>query len=255
MDALTRAAPTIGADRYTVRWQPRPDARLRLFALPHTGGGAGTFRAWAALLPPRVELVAIRLPGRESRFHEPAFDRIGTLVDGVLDALAAELDRPYAWLGHSMGALVAYELCRAARRRGLPEPARLIVAGRRAPHLPATEPTVHDAPDAQLAQRLRDIAGTPEELLDTALLRPLLPLLRADFAVSETYRWTPEPPLRTPISALGGSADPLARPDELAAWSAHTTGGCGVRLYPGDHFFLHHRAQLVVPDIAADLRE
>ena len=243
-----------GPADWGVVWRRAPEARLRLFCLPHTGGGAVTYRWWAQQLAPAIEVVAIRLPGREARLREPPLTRLADLVPALVQAVEPWLDRPHAWLGHSMGALIAFEACQLLRRRGLAEPLRLIVAGRRAPHLADREPPVHDAPAADLVARLRELNGTPREVLeDSAALSMLLPMLRADYAVSETYRWHPAPPLDCPISVLGGTDDPLATTEELRAWRQHTTASRTVRVFGGGHFFLHEARTQILPAIRADL--
>lgn len=259
MDGLTgrrvRHTPLVRADGWAVTWRPSPQAAMRLFCLPHTGGGAAVYREWADWLAPDVEVVAIRLPGREGRFREPAFAQAEQLVAELTDRIAVLLDRPHAWFGHSMGALLAFETCRALRRRGLPRPTRLVVAGRRAAHLAAWEPPVHAAPEDELIERLRLLNGTPPELLDDpAVMRTLLPTLRADFAVSERYAYTSDAPLDCPITALGGTRDPIATFAELAAWDEHTTAGCTVHIVDGDHFFPHASQDAVTPLIREALR-
>lgn len=244
----------VGAGGWAVRWRPAPQAPLRLFCLPHTGAGAATYRWWAAYLAPDIEVVAVRLPGRESRFDDPPIDRMTRLVPAMLDALEPMLDRPHAWFGHSMGALIAFEACRGVRDRGLDHPVHLLVSGRRAPHLPDRETPVHAAPTADLVGRLRELNGTPDEVLaDRAALDSLLPLLRADFAVSETYRREPAPPLDCPISTFGGTRDPMTTVEELDGWRAHTTRGYRLRIFDGDHFFVHERRQQVLTAIRTDL--
>ncbi|MFI9154628.1 thioesterase II family protein [Streptomyces sp. NPDC053367] len=262
MDALTEPVrPGTTARRrpdgaWGVVWHPRPEARLRLLCLPHSGGGAAVYREWAALLPPRIEVVCVRLPGRESRFRERAFARTSELVPALVTGLERWLEGPYAWFGHSMGALVAYEACQEVRRRGLRAPERLLVSGRRAPHLPAREQPVHDAPADELLARLHELGGTPGELLgDPGVLAALLPMLRADFAVSETYPRPQAPPLDVPLSVFGATRDPVCDAAELHAWAGRTTAACTVRRYPGGHFFLHDDArEAVLRDLADDLR-
>lgn len=252
MDGLTqqrvRPAALVRADGWAVTWRPSPQAALRLFCLPHTGGGAAVYRDWADQLAPDIEVVAIRLPGRECRFREPAFARADQLVAEMIDCIAPLLDRPHAWFGHSMGALLAFESCRMLHKRRLPTATRLLVAGRRAPHLAAWEPPVHAAPQEELVERLRMLNGTPPEVLDDpAVIRTLLPTLRADFAISERYAYAPERPLDCPITALGGTRDPMATFAELAAWGRHTAAGCTVHMIDGDHFFLHTSQRSVIP--------
>jgi medium-chain acyl-[acyl-carrier-protein] hydrolase len=249
------ATPVARPERWGVRWRPAADVRVRLFCLPHTGGGAAAYRAWASCLPADIEVVAVRLPGRETRFRERPFDRLDDLVSALVHGLEPLMDRPFAWFGHSMGALVAYEACRAMRESGGPQPVRLLVSGRRAPHLPDRYRPVHDAPTADVVARLVELNGTPREVLDDrAALSTFLPMLRADFAVSETYDWAPGPPLNCPISVFGGLRDPMTTPEELHAWKRHSSVGCRVRTFEGDHFFLHTVPERVLPAIDADLR-
>jgi medium-chain acyl-[acyl-carrier-protein] hydrolase len=239
---------------WCVRWRAAPAAGLRLFCLPHAGGGASAYRGWAERLAPGIEVIAVRPPGRETRFREPPFTRVEDLVPELLDAVEPWLDRPHAWYGHSLGALVAFEACRAVRRRALPDPVRLLVSGRVAPHLPLRHPPVHDAPAAEFTERLRRLDGTPREVLDDPrLLAALLPMLRADLAVSERYRYRAEPPLDVPISAYGGLGDAYAHGSEVGAWRRHTTAGCVVRMFPGGHFFPHETVAEVLPAVVADL--
>ncbi|WP_078843430.1 thioesterase II family protein [Streptomyces albus] len=236
-----RRGPQTG---WCVRWADSGEAPVRLFCLPHTGGGAALYRAWAERLAPAVDVVSIRLPGRENRFRETPYRRLDELVEALAQAVEPLLDRPHAWFGHSMGALIGYELCRTLRDRGLREPERLLVSGRRAPHLPSRRPQVHDAPARDLVAHLRELNGTPAEVLDdAAALSALLPMVRADFAVSETYRWRERRPLRCPVLVLGGRDDILATPGELAGWREHSTADCEVRMFDGGHFYLHGKAQ------------
>jgi medium-chain acyl-[acyl-carrier-protein] hydrolase len=243
------------AAEWNVRWSPAPEAGLRLFCLPHTGGGAAVYRAWAQALAPHIEAVSIRLPGRETRYAQEPYSRLDELVPALVAATEPFLDRPYAWFGHSMGALIAFEACREARRRGLPEPERLFVSGRRAPHLPARDRPVHAASTDVLVAHLRHLNGTPREVLeDRAALTVLLPTLRADFAVSETYLHRTAPPLDCPISVFGGALDPVTTTGELTAWQEHTAADWSVRFFPGDHFFLHAEdRRKVLSAVEADL--
>jgi len=226
------------SNRWFVRHRPRPQAALRLYCLPHAGGGPLLFRQWSDSLPSSVEVCAVQLPGREARFSEPAFTRWQPLVDALADAVAAANDRPFALFGHSMGALLAFELARRLRRLGQPEPAYLLVSGYAAPHLGLDRPPAHALPEAEFRAELRARNGTPTVVLENdEMMRLFSPLLRADFAVCETYTYQSEPPLGCPCAAFGGLRDPLVTPERLLAWKELTDASFESLLLPGDHFF------------------
>ena len=233
---------------------PRPSARLRLFCLPYAGGSASVFRSWSDRLPSDVELCPVQLPGRESRLSEPRYERIAPLTLTLARALADELDRPVALFGHSLGALLAYELARRLQSSGA-SPALLCVSGHRAPNLPNCHPIVHDLPDAEFENELRRLNGTPEPVLADPELRELmLPLLRSDFALAETYEHEPGEILSCPIVAFGGEADPMVDEGEVVAWGACTRGRFRHRMLPGRHFFVNSASDLLVAELAEELR-
>ncbi|HEV3050514.1 MAG TPA: thioesterase domain-containing protein, partial [Longimicrobium sp.] len=197
------------------------------------------YRPWAAALPPHVELCIAQLPGREARMAEPAFTSARALARALADALGPGDGVPRAFFGHSMGALIAFELARELRRRALPGPGHLFVSGCRAPHLPARSLPLHGLPDAAFAAHVHHLAGIPPEALrNPAFMALLVPMLRADFTLAETYAHTPELPLECPITAFGGAEDAGVAPGELQAWAAHTRSGFGMRFFPGRHFFV-----------------
>jgi medium-chain acyl-[acyl-carrier-protein] hydrolase len=259
------AVTGVGPESWVARWRKLPSPRLRLFCVPHSGCGAAVYRPWDRLLPGDIELVSIRLPGREARFREPAFSRMEDLVPELTDNLTPLLDVPYGWFGHSMGALVAFEACREIRRRGLPGPARLLVSGRPAPHLPVRsvsilglpgQTSVRDATDAEFAAMLAALNGTPGEVPGgMAAFAPFIPTLRADLSVIESYQYRPEPPLDMAISVFGGEQDPVASLDELDAWNVHSSVSCTVQAFPGGHFYLHQARESFMAALAADLRQ
>lgn len=217
---------------------PRPGAALRLFCFPHAGGGAVAFRDWVRHLPEAVELCPVQLPGRETRLQEPPFGRIAPLVAAACEALLPYLDRPFAFYGHSMGALVSFELARRLRRVGRKLPEMLLVSGRAAPHLPPDRRSLHELPEAELLAELRDLDGTPAEVLDSReLMELMLPTLRADFAVCETYTFSPDAPLSCPIVAFGAADDPEVGRERLAGWGLHTTESFELEILRGGHFF------------------
>jgi medium-chain acyl-[acyl-carrier-protein] hydrolase len=244
--------------RWLLCFAPRPAARVRLFCFSHAGGGAAMYRAWLDALPPTIELCAVQLPGRESRLREPAFTSMQRLVEALLPELMARTDRPYALFGHSMGALVAFEAARALQSvSALRQPHRLLVSGRRAPHLADTEAPMHPlSDDAFVAEIRRRYGGIPDEVLrHRELLELLLPGLRADIAAIETHAFVPGPPLGCALSVFGGDADPRATREQLAAWQLHSDAATRLHVFSGDHFYLNDpvvRAELI-GEIARDV--
>lgn len=244
----------VDTDRWYVRWQTVPAPRVRLFCLPHSGGGGAVYRPWIPLLPADVELNSVRLPGRESRYRETAFSRLDELVPALVDNVTPLLDRPHAWFGHSMGALLAFEVVRELRRRGLPGPLCLLISGRPAPHLVPREQPISQLPDQEFAELVARLNGTPGEVYTkTSAFATFIPTLRADFSVIETYSYQPEPPLELPIAVFGGEQDPVASIEELQAWQPHSTAGCTVRTYPGDHFYLNPERESLLAAVTGEL--
>jgi medium-chain acyl-[acyl-carrier-protein] hydrolase len=209
----------------------------------------------AARLPESIELRTILLPGRESRFRERPFDRMASLVAALADALASELAPPYSLFGHSMGALVAFELARELRRRRLSSPDVLIVSGRRTPDLMVDERPLHLLPDqAFVAEIQARYGGIPQVILEEPELMELfLPTLKADFAVFETYRFTPEPPLPCRLAFYGGDQDPQSAPAASEGWARLVSGPARRRIFPGGHFYLAEQRDAVADAIDADL--
>ncbi|HEU4325466.1 MAG TPA: alpha/beta fold hydrolase [Roseiflexaceae bacterium] len=218
--------------------RPNPDARLRLFCLPFAGGAAVSYRSWAQHLPDSVEVLPVELPGRGTRIAEPPALALDPLVEQLAQAITPLLDRPFALWGHSMGALLCYELARQLRRTAGLSPAQLLVSAHRAPHLPNPHGSNHKLADPALLEKIRSLNGTPPDVLaQPDLVQLLLPVVRADFTVCETYVHTPAPPLECPIAVFGGTYDPMVERWQLAAWSRHTQHPVQVQMLPGDHFY------------------
>lgn len=226
----------------------RPEAKLRLFCLPFAGGSPATYRQWPLGLPETVEIWAVQPPGRGSRIKEPAYERLTPLVADLADAMAPHLNFPYAIFGHSLGGLLGFELSRLIQQRQAPGPLWLGISAVRAPHLPDPNPTLHLTSDLELVEALKSYGGTPEGLLDDPEMRALLlPIIRRDFAVFETYDFQPGPVLGTPIAVFGGLED-IRVPDQdsLEAWSLYTNKNFQSYYFPGGHFYLQsHQADLV----------
>ena len=249
---LTEVTPSPAGD-WIVYPSPRPTAGTLLLCLPPAGGGVSAFGGWAAAMPPSMELGIVRLPGRESRFGEPPFDRMGPLLDALAEAVVPHLDRPFALFGHSLGARVAFELTRRLRREGGPTPLRLYVSACAAPQLPRGEP-IHDLSHDAFVAKLHELGGTPSAVLaNPELLEIVLPIVRADLAVLETCGYEEDRPLDCPIHAFAGTADRVAPAEAVAAWQAQTAAAFSLEPVPGDHFFLQSHRDAVTASIAAGL--
>lgn len=248
----TRAAQSSG--RWLVRQRPRAEAKLRLFCLPYAGGGAMIYRNWAEALPPQVEVCAVQLPGRENRLGEPPFEEMSPLVEALAAAIAPELDRPFALFGHSMGAKIGFELARHLRRASGPVPAHLFVAGCRAPQSPRRRPGIHALPEAEFIGELGRLGGTPPEVLAHAeLMRLMMPMLRADTSLCDTYSYEPCEPLNCPVTAFGGLSDADVTPADVEAWRGQTRAAFSFHLLPGDHFFINSERNILLQLLARAL--
>ncbi|MFF1607564.1 thioesterase II family protein [Amycolatopsis sp. NPDC058278] len=237
--------------RWFVRGQARP-GRSPLFCFPHGGGSAAEFVRWSRRLP-GVELSAVQLPGRGSRLSEPVLSTMDEVVAAVVDVMPTTA--PYSVFGHSLGALVAYEVTRELRRTGRRLPDSLVVSGFPAPSTKRTEPPVHGLPDDELVAEVgRRHGGLPGEILTDPELKTMVArYLRADYRVLETYQWRPGAPLPVPLTVFGGRDDSIGE-DELRAWGEHVTEPITVRQFAGGHFYFRENPAVVLRALAAALR-
>ena len=233
--------------------KPNPQSRMRLFCFPYAGGTAAVFRGWAQYLPAEIELCAVQYAGRGSRLAEPLGEDVMAVMNGIYQDLQPFLKKPFAFFGHSMGALVSYEFARRLQQEERPGPFQLFVSGCSAPHVRQIEST-YNLPEPEFIAELRRLQGTPEEVLDNAeLMQLMMPIIRADFKVSQTYTYVPGPPLDCPIRAFGGLKDEMVPREEVEAWSEHTGGSFRAQMLPGDHFFLNTSESLLTRIIAQEL--
>jgi surfactin synthase thioesterase subunit len=234
-----------------IRPQPKLAPAARLICLPYAGGGPATYVPWAKSLPPQVELVALQPPGRGSRMNEAPHARMEPLVAELMRVFPTLTDRPYVLFGHSLGSRVAFEVTLQCQRNGIPLPARFIASGSRAPHLTKRELPIHDLPDAQFVEALRDLDGTPEEILNNSeLIQWLLPLLRADFRIADQHV-APRTVLICPLTVLAGTEDETVSPAEAEAWRDLAAGEFDIRRVTGGHFFVEHNREWVLEQINA----
>ncbi|MBE9064277.1 alpha/beta fold hydrolase [cf. Phormidesmis sp. LEGE 11477] len=231
--------------------QRRVRPQLRLFCFPYAGGSAWMFRSWASQLPESIEIIAVELPGRGKRLAEPALTDLAAIVQALGPQLLPHLNVPFAVFGHSMGALVAFETCQWLRRSAQITPVHFWAAAARAPHLAVQPPLMHTLDDDAFINRLKQYKGTPTSVLNnTELMALMVPTLRADFAVLETYTYQSSTPFPFPITGLWGESDAIVSKTDVAAWQTHTPNFI-LQAIAGHHFFIHQSsfANTLIPTL------
>lgn len=230
--------------------------RIRLFCFPYAGAGARVYNSWPGILPREIEVCPVNLPGREARLREPPFTRMPQLVRSAVRALLPYADKPFAFFGHSMGALVGFELTRHLRREYGLSPVHLFVSGHAAPRHLKSMRRRHMLPEPEFSDELRFLNGTPKEVLENReLMELIMPLLRADFELCETYEYEQQTPLDCPISAYGGLQDECVKCEHLEDWRYETTGPFSLHLFRGDHFFLHESEAIFLRSLRQEMRK
>jgi len=220
-------------------YKPNPLAILRMFCFPYAGAGIYTYRKWAARLPGQVEVCPLLLPGRSHRIHEQPLSDCAALVEKLATEIEPYTEKPFVFFGHSMGALLSFEVARSLRRRNSRQPSHLFVSGRAAPQLPRRPGSISDLPEDEFLLELRSLNGTPPEVFEhSELLKAALPVLRADFSIVETYSYQDESPLSDPITVYGGHGDTI-RPEDLQAWNQQTSNTFELQMFMGGHFFIN----------------
>ena len=224
---------------WILRYQPPPEPQRRLFCFPFAGGTASIYRGWQPALSPDVELCAIQLPGRETRFAEPAFNNMAALLEAMFNDLLPWLDKPYALFGHSLGAIIAFELQQAVRDLGLNGPQHFFASGHRGPHIPDPDAPIHDLPAEAFLIALRTFSGTPEVILQNEEIMAIFgPILRADMQVDNDYLNARPQPLDCPLTVYGGQSDNIVSQAHLESWRRVAGPNFSIQSFEGDHFLL-----------------
>ncbi len=233
--------------------QERPEALVRLFCFPPAGGNSTLYRSWHDSMPPEVEVLAVELPGRQTRIKESPIPDLNRIIDEFVPVLEA-VGGPFVLFGHSMGGLISFEITRRLRREGRRLPELLIVSGRKAPQTPERFPIMHTLAEPDFIKSLESYGGTPRAVLeDRELLDIFVPLLRADFTVFESHEYRSEPPLPVPLVVFGGDEDERAIRSELQAWRIHTSADFRLHMIPGAHFFLRDNPTPTLAALNAEL--
>jgi surfactin synthase thioesterase subunit len=247
-------AATGQAGAWIRRFHPREDQAVRLVCFPHAGGAASFYFPLSRALPPSVEAIVIQYPGRQDRRAEPCVDSIDELAETITEQLWPFTGEPMALFGHSMGALIGYEVARRLQRRGRP-PLGLFASARVAPATPCAE-LIHLRDDDGILAAVAALNGTDTAVLaDPELRRSVLPAIRADYKAVETYQHRGEDVLACPIRVLIGEDDPMTGPEQARAWSAHTSANCRLESFPGGHFYLNAQLEQVVGTVVRQARE
>jgi medium-chain acyl-[acyl-carrier-protein] hydrolase len=229
---------------------------LKMFCFPYAGGTALVFKKWRDFLPPTVQVIPVELPGRGARLQEQPFVSLPALIKELEVVIWPLLDKPFVFFGHSMGAIIAFELARSLRRRYGREPEALFVGGRRAPQVPNSEHITYNLPHDEFIEELIKLDGTPREVIEHAeLMALMIPLLRADFQLVQTYEYLAEAPLQCPIIVYGGLADFETPSDKLLPWKEVTSSRSILRMLPGDHFFIRSSQTQLLSLLSRELHE
>jgi medium-chain acyl-[acyl-carrier-protein] hydrolase len=246
--------PASPGSRWFLRTYQRPGAKFRLFCFPYAGGAALIYRTWASRIPSTVEIVPVELPGRGARLTEPPFRNLPELINALTPMITPLLDMRFAFFGHSMGAIIAFELARELRRRNAPQPEQLFISGRRPPQIPDTDPITYNLPEDEFQAELLRLKGTPIEVLENAELMSLMrPILRADFELIQTYQYDDDTPLHYPITVYGGLQDDDVPRALLVSWKQQTDARFSLHMLPGDHFFLHSASPILLELLGQEL--
>ncbi|ACR14139.1 thioesterase II family protein [Teredinibacter turnerae] len=235
----------------TSKWfiisQPKRAPAIRLICFPYAGGSAAIYFPWLAYLPEYVELVAVQLPGRANRINETPFVRMEALIESLFAEIVPLLDRPYVIFGHSLGSRMGIELIRKLSLEGKRLPSHFIASGSRAPHIPIQGGGLHDLPMDEFIGALRDLNGTPEEILkNDHLMRLCAPTIRADFCLGAHYVYKNEEQLPVRTTVFAGRSDVGLSDEQLVAWGQHFETGASVKMFDGDHFFLESNVSSVL---------
>ncbi|MDC0708163.1 alpha/beta fold hydrolase [Stigmatella sp. ncwal1] len=240
---------------WIVQRKPPASPAIRLFCFPYAGAGSLPYFKWPDLIPGGIDVCAVQLPGRENRLREPALRDLHQLTTKLVEALSPYLEGEFAFFGHSFGALVAFEVIRELRRRGLPLPKMLFASGSESPSLRSKLPALSGL---ERDDFVREVAarygGLPRHIMEQReLLDLVLPTLRADLKILEDYVYREEPPLPLPICAFGGTDDPRVAETALDAWRRETAVAFKLQIFPGSHFFINEVTRQVLQALSSEL--
>lgn len=240
--------------RWMRNFHPSPTARIRLVCFPHAGGSASYYFPMSAALAPEFDVFGVQYPGRQDRYSEPFIETIDELADQAHAALSAVPDAPLAFFGHSMGAVLAFEVARRCEAAGDRKVLTVFASGSRAPSRYGDERQAKT--DTDLVRVMRELGGTDPRVLENPdLLATFLPAFGNDYRALQDYRRGTDVGISAPVVVMTATDDPKTSVDDARAWHGHTTGGGEVHTFAGGHFYLEKQPQKVVDVVARKLRE
>jgi medium-chain acyl-[acyl-carrier-protein] hydrolase len=229
-------------------------SKVRLFCFPYSGANATIYSSWADSLPGSIEICAIQYPGHGNRIGDRLRYHVDDLIESILPDVTTRLDIPYAFFGHSLGALVGYEISKKLPTQG--SLVHVFVSAHRAPQIPDPNPTLHNLDDLTFLDRIVKLGGMEKELIQSKeLVEIILPILKADFTICENYQFQDKYILDCPVSVFGGLEDLYISRNDLLAWKELTSRAFSLRMFPGDHFFIRKSQYYILQVIARELNQ
>ena len=243
---------TLSANRWLVR-KPGARRRLRLYCFCYAGGSAANYANWQADLDPSIEIYAIELPARGTRFGEEPETSLSSLTVTVANVIASAGHSSFAFFGHSLGALLAFEVARFLQQMGAVQPQHIFVSGGSAPQHRRDTGKMHLLSDDDFIDELKNYNGTPPAVLEhRELMDLLLPMIRADFALVANYTYRPAPLLAMPMTVLMGRDDDNGEGEHVTGWKKETSADCKIIWFEGDHFYIHPQRDAVLDCIRSE---
>jgi len=240
-------------NRWFKNFKKTPNPKIKLFCFPHAGGNSDTFKHWAQYLPDWIELYSLQLPGRGSRFNEPCLDNMEIITDKLSENITTLIDKPFVFLGHSLGGSIAFELTKKLKQLNLNLPNRLFIVGRESPRVPPKN-AKYTASDSEIIEYLKLLSGTNNAVFHTNdLIKLLLPMIRCDLKLAETYHYycKHKSPVTCPINVFWGTDDVGLKIQDVEDWNKETTSTCHIDQFEGHHFFLHETPKIVIEKMLA----
>lgn len=222
------------------------EGKARIFALPYSGAGASAYYPWSKKTRD-MDFLGVQLPGRENRFNEELITHLPTLLNNIITEIKPLINKPYVLFGHSMGGLIAFELAKLIREQALPLPEHLYISAFRAPNMPNFNRAMHNLSDEDFVSELSTYGGLPSEIIsNTELLDFFLPILRADFLLTEFYEYKESQPLSIPITTFSGKNDCIVKSGNMSDWRYQTNKSFRHIEYDGDHFFVNNHMESII---------